>query len=339
MKTPPSTTDLDPHTLVTLLTERWELPPVTLTYLALGFGSHHWCAEATDNPSQRWFVTVDDVNQSIAGSFTQLERSLRTATVLHDRAGIEAVVAPLPDIAGDVVVGIGKAQTSWAVAVYPWLDVEPSSFGAFATSTDRLEAIRLVARLHGATPSVPAEIPRRDAMAIPHRTACDVALDRLGMPWVGGPFAEPARIATRDAEGAVRRAFHAYDRLVEAVRADSASWVITHGEPHPGNLVRCRDTRALVMVDWDTCALAPRERDLWQVFSLEPTEDELAAYREVAGDAPISDDALALYRLWWDLSEVAIYLTWFTQAHEESDDMRTGFDGLRESLEKLSIHA
>ena len=85
----------------------------------------------------------------------------------------------------------------------------------------------------------------------------------MDQPWTGGPFSEPARqVLARHAA-----------RMVELLawptgspprwRHASAPWVITHGEPHAGNVMRAADGHLLV--DWDTVALAPPERDLWMV--------------------------------------------------------------------------
>ena len=39
--------------------------------------------------------------------------------------------------------------------------------------------------------------------------------------------------------------------------------MITHGEPHPGNILRSRGR--LLLIDWDTAGVALPERDLWHV--------------------------------------------------------------------------
>jgi aminoglycoside phosphotransferase (APT) family kinase protein len=36
---------------------------------------------------------------------------------------------------------------------------------------------------------------------------------------------------------------------------------LTHGEPHPGNVIGTDD--GWLLVDWDTAAIAQPERDLW----------------------------------------------------------------------------
>ena len=52
-------TGLPDAALVDALAAEWELPVVSLEYLTIGFGSHHWRAVDTDD--RPWFVTVDDV--------------------------------------------------------------------------------------------------------------------------------------------------------------------------------------------------------------------------------------------------------------------------------------
>ncbi|MGB3328310.1 MAG: phosphotransferase [Thermomicrobiales bacterium] len=333
MNTPPPTTELDLLALTTLVAATWGLPPLTLTYQALGFGSHHWRAEAAGGVGECWFVTADE-GGGVAGSPAMLARALGTAAAVRDLAGIAEAIAPIPARDGALLATMNDGR--WTVAVYPWLAVEPSSFGAFASDDDRADAMRLVARIHAATPLVPAGLPRRDALAIAHRADLERALQRLDTPWEVGPFAEPARLQLRDAEASLNAALAEYDRLVSSVQADPAPWVITHGEPHPGNIVRLR-SGGIAIVDWDTCALAPRERDLWQLLPQDTgLEAGLAAYRAVSGDIPVSADALALYRLWWDLSEVAIYTRWFCRAHADAEDMRVGFGGLQEAMENLT---
>ena len=78
-----------------------------------------------------------------------------------------------------------------------------------------------------------------------------------------------------DRAGRLRERLADFDRRVD--EASGADLVVTHGEPHPGNLVMVEDSP--VLVDWDTVGLAPPERDLWLVAD---GPDDLARY----GGAP-----------------------------------------------------
>src|SRR6185437_11811130 len=139
-----------------------------------------------------------------------------------------------------------------------------------------------------------------------------LALAELGRPWTGGPFAEPARHLLAGAAGPVRRGLDALDRWAGA-RFSAEDLVITHGEPHPGNIIRLAAAAdadadidgaagpvsgAIMLIDWDTVGLAPPERDLWMVAT--ETGAELRRYTELTG-RPVDMAAIELYRLRWAL--------------------------------------
>ena len=83
-------------------------------------------------------------------------------------------------------------------------------------------------------------------------------------------------------------------------------------------------------VDWDTAALAPRERDLWMLAD-EP--DDLAAYAELTG-AEIDRDALDFFRLTWDLKDIAEYLNVLRSPHDENEDTRTALERITRSMSR-----
>src|SRR5262249_25249195 len=86
--------------------------------------------------------------------------------------------------------------------------------------------------------------------------------------------------------------------------------VVTHGEAHRANVLRTDE--GLALVDWDTVALAPPERDLW--FAV---DDGAAA---AALGAEVNEVALDYFRLAWDLKDVAEYLNVLRGPHCENDD-------------------
>ena len=75
---------------------------------------------------------------------------------------------------------------------------------------------------------------------------------------------------------------------------------------------------AWVLIDWETLLLAPIERDLW---NLDPTATEIEEYADATGITP--DPALLdLYRLRWDLADLAVYVRGFRSRHpgDANDD-------------------
>src|SRR5438132_110358 len=132
----------------------------------------------------------------------------------------------------------------------------------------------------------------------------------LGRPWTGGLFTEPARELLAGAAAPVRRGLDALDRWASATAAPE-NLVITHGEPHPGNIIRVAAdgsggagpaTGAIMLIDWDTVGLAPPERDLWMVAT--DTGDDLRRYTELT-DRPVAIAAIERYRPPWALHDLS----------------------------------
>ena len=117
--------------------------------------------------------------------------------------------------------------------------------------------------------------------------------------------------------------------MVADVRDRSSAWVVTHGEPKPDNLL-ATDTGPM-LVDWDTTLVAPAARDLWMVDGLD--DDLLAHYADRTGRV-VRRDELRLYRLRWDLAEIAEYVRWFTAPHTRTADSEIAWGGLSGTIEQ-----
>jgi spectinomycin phosphotransferase len=322
--------DLSPGELPGLVQCHWGLEAAELEYLPVGFGSHHWLA--VDSRGVRWFVTVDDLEAGQHGpdsdsAFAALERAYRTAAALRDQAGLDFVVSPELDREGEVIRRLGDR---YAVTVRLFVEGRSSSFGAYESADDRRGMASVLGRLHSATAQLPRGLPRTDDLAVPSRAALFAALRDLDRPWASGPFGEPTReLLARNATDLERR-FREYDELAAEVLETRDSWVITHGEPHRANAVRDATERYL-LVDWDTTLIAPRERDLRMVL-----DDELtgwAEYTAAVGAATLDERALRLYRLWWDLADIAIYAALLRGRHERTDDTAASWDALSSYLQ------
>jgi spectinomycin phosphotransferase/16S rRNA (guanine(1405)-N(7))-methyltransferase len=145
-----------------------------------------------------------------------------------------------------------------------------------------------------------------------------------------GPYTARTRTFVDVHTDALRRQFARYDDMVRVCRARDAAIVITHGEPHPGNTMRTANGWRLV--DWDTALLAPPERDLWH---LDDGDGKVgAAYRKATGTAPDAA-TIALYRLRWDLADIASYVARFRSPHGATADDEKSWRGLRSTVERL----
>jgi spectinomycin phosphotransferase len=312
--------DIGDSDVAAALARQWALTVRDMSYLPVGFGGYHWLA--VDQTGSRWFVTVSDL---AAPWVPDLPAAMQTAAWLATEAGLEFVVAPVPTRAGQVV---GSLDSRHALTLFPYVDAAPSRFEDPIDDGDRAGIIDMLAALHTAIPQG-IQVPRRP-LQLGSRQAIDHALASLGVPWNGGPYAEPGRDLLARYERPLRQAFARFDGLLDRVREAGGPYVITHGEPHPGNLLRTR--AGLCLVDWDMTALARPERDLWWVVS---GDQDAARYSWRTGWT-VNQDALALYRLRWGLDDIAEFLSEIRGPHQRTADTLVSWTGLQETLQAIT---
>ena len=102
--------------------------------------------------------------------------------------------------------------------------------------------------------------------------------------------------------------------------------MVTHGEPHPGNVMRT--PAGPVLIDWDTVALTPPERDLWLVARGD--DGRTAAHYERLTGRAVDPDALALYRHAWTLDDIAVTVYDLREPHQRDPDTEQLWDWLTE---------
>ena len=250
---------------------------------------------------------------------------MQTAAWLATQAGLGFVVAPVPTRAGQVV---GSVDSRRALMLFPYLDAASGHFEDPIDDGDRAAIIDMLARLHTVIPQG-IQVPTRP-LELASRQVIDQALGSLGVPWTGGPYAEPGRDLLARYERPLRQAFARFDGLLDRVRGAGGPYVITHGEPHPGNLLRTR--AGLCLVDWGMTALARPERDLWRVIS---GDQDAARYSWRTGWT-VNQDALALYRLRWDLDDIAGMLSQIRGPHLRTADTLMTWTELQKTLEAIT---
>jgi aminoglycoside phosphotransferase (APT) family kinase protein len=101
-------------------------------------------------------------------------------------------------------------------------------------------------------------------------------------------------------------------------------------EFNAGNVMRPANGHALV--DWDTVALAPPERDLWMVVG--DTDDAGAVYAEATG-REVDDVAVEFFRLTWDLKDITEWLNELRSPHRETEDTSRTYERLAKGVTTL----
>jgi spectinomycin phosphotransferase len=328
VRSPP--TDLATERLREELAQGWRIRAASLEYVPEGGGSHHW--RLIDDDGRPHFVTVDDLDDkdwladTRDAAFEGLADAFGTAEVLRRVAGLPFVVAPVATTGGHV---LSRLYSRYALSVFPYLAGHAYRYGPYDDPELRDRALDLVIALHRSTPTVRDRAPhyvlryggRRDLMAFLSDP------DRL---WNGGPFSEPAHDLMAKHRQDVAELVTGFDRLVEVTATACGTVVITHGEPHPANLMAVEGR--LHLVDWDTTGLAPPERDLSLIVAAPGEGSE--RYQRATG-REVDFAVVTLYRLRWYLDDLASGVRLFRNPHAENPDTRRWWEGMAPRLEQL----
>jgi spectinomycin phosphotransferase len=310
--------------IVDVVADRWALEIDALDYFPEGGGAYHWIAFADDAP--RWFLTCDDLDtKPWLGAdrdsvFDGLAAAYDTARILRNE-GLAFVIAPLAAISG---ASAERVDERHSVSVFDYIDGEPGHWGQAVRARARDDLVTMLARLHQ-TPTT-GRLAHR-GVDVPGRSYLEDALKELDRPWDGGPLSEPARRELATNAEQVVASLRELDRLAVGIGGSPSDVVVTHGEPHPGNLIHTRS--GVVLVDWDTVALAPPERDLWMIAD----DDVASAYRELTGTS-LDTEALAAYRLLWAVTDVAAFITQLRGEHRQNADAERALAALQSIFDK-----
>lgn len=136
-------------------------------------------------------------------------------------------------------------------------------------------------------------------------------------------------MAPRAAE--LSRLVSAFDCMVDDTAPAREHQVITHGEPHPANLMSV-DHR-LMLIDWDTVALAPPERDL-SLMSTRSGAVTAERYQRATG-RQLNQAVITLYQLRWYLDDLACTVKALRGHHIDTADTARWCDGLAPRLRQI----
>jgi spectinomycin phosphotransferase len=328
MRSPPP--DLAQERLADVLAEGWGLRLVSLAYVPEGGGSHHW--KLIDEDCLPYFVTVDDLDDkewlgsSREAVFDGLRSALVTATALRYEAGLDFVAAPIATRDGQ---HLRRLDGRYTASVFRFLAGRSHAFGPYPDPRLRSQVLDMIAALHQSTPAVRDCAPSH-SIRFAGQEDLVAFLFRPDDPWGSGPFAEAARRSLLPHAADLHQLVTDFDRLVEATGPARTDPVITHGEPHPANVMAV-DGR-LVLIDWDTVALGPPERDVSLVVTA--SNEGIDRYQQATG-RELRSEIIMLYRLRWYLDDVASAIRLFRNAHQNTADTRRWRLGLTRDLEQL----
>jgi len=140
------------------LEQGWGVRTASLSYLAVGFGSHHW--DVTDDTGARWFASVDELDtrrwslkEPLDSVFGRLDAGLTAAADLAG-LGLRFVLAPTRARNRRALLRLAER---FSVALTPFAAGQSFGWGDFDSAEHRRAVLDLVIAVHGA----PASARRR----------------------------------------------------------------------------------------------------------------------------------------------------------------------------------
>ncbi|PRB14445.1 phosphotransferase [Microbacterium sp. MYb62] len=308
MHTPPEGPSADE--VLQAVRSTWAPDAAQATYLPVGFGAHHWRIDGSSGPVL--FATLD-----VPSGFrtAPLIRAAYRGVLELAEGGFGGAVLPRLTRSGEVAVSTGSGLLS----VTPWLEGRSPDETEACASPHAHRVAALLAELHRSPvpPSAPKWFPRV-APGFAERLST-----RLAAPWTAGPLSSDAHRTISGARADLHDWEKRYAELIAHARSRRDRWVPTHGEPHHAN--QFLDDHELRLVDWETLAIAPPERDLRDLPE------------SVRTDFTVDTDLLELFDLEWRLVEIEEYARWFMAPHPGSEDDVIALEGLREEIEAATV--
>lgn len=288
--------DISDRDVLDLVRRHWDGAVSEVTYLPVGFGAHHWRAEARGVP--RVFVSLDlPLPRHTPAS---LEAAYASAALLAE--DLDFVWPSLPStVDGTYTVPLGPGRLS----VTRWLDGRRPAAG-------QTDLGPLLDRLH-ATPG--PEQACAWVSTVDHHLPDQLAL-LVEEPWDTGPLGEEARSLITPRLSQVRD--WSEEHAGHLATIDSASFVVTHGEPGEHNQWVAGGRTYLL--DWESLLLAPAERDLGTLLRW-GVDSERADH-----------DLVRFFDLEWRLAEIGAFTPWLAGPHDAGEDAYEALSGLRDEL-------
>jgi spectinomycin phosphotransferase len=280
---------VDTRALGALVAERYGADPARLSFAPVGGdGWHYRCPP--------YWVSVRRDRQGHAPAAYAAAAALALA-------GLEFVLAPIADATGRIVHRVGP----FPVVVLPLVE-GATLFESDLRAGEARQVARMCERLHAARCPVDLPVERFELPFAAELRAGLAAAAVAGSHT--GPYGAPLRDLVAGNRDAIAAMVDEIAALAAACRADPTPFVLTHGEPNRGNVLRDLTGR-LHLIDWGDLAHGPPERD-W------------SALADLGLTLPMRPPVARFYALRWDLGEIAEYISRFAAPHIASleDDDR-----------------
>ena len=283
--------------------------------------------------SYGYIVLSETGEKYFAKASTSVPNScLQVASFLRHQCKISGIVAPL--------------ETQERALSVPWQDFRVSLFpfiegksrwdlwkvGKDFTDTDLSQTGALLATIHGCPHTIAPDtlsVAKYD-LPLRHELHTVLAAAERKIP-SQNQYQKQLLEALATHQSSILETMDRYDELGRSAAASQTPFVITHGDPTPGNLILDAENR-LHLIDWDGVRLGPPEKDLVS-FTGERFAVVLERYlTERACDVSLYADIFGFYIYEWTLNEIRDYGTKILFKNKDTQQNEYDWESLQDYL-------
>ena len=256
------------------------------------------------------YIVVSDTGEKYfaKASTCGLNSRLQAAYHLRYRCGVKSVVAPLETQNGLLSIPWQDFQ----VALFPFIKGKSRwdlwKVGEDFTDAELHQTATLLAAIHDCTDGSASNNLAAAKYDLPLREELYVVLEAPREIPPQNQYQRELLDAIAQHRSNIFQTLERYDNLGRSAEALQTQFVITHGDPTPGNLILDTQNR-LHLIDWDGICLGPPEKDL-VAFTGERFEVVLKRYLTARQDnVSLHADIFGFYIYEWTLNEIRDYGT------------------------------
>ena len=282
--------------------------------------------------SYGYVVSSETGEKYFAKASTSVPNScLQVASLLRYQCNISGVVAPLETLEGTLSVPWQDFQ----VSLFPFIEGKSRwdlwKVGKDFTDAELTQTAGLLATIHGCTDAVAAHNRTVATYNLPLRKELHVVLEAPRKIPPQNRYQKQLLEAITQYSSEIGQTLERYDNLGRSASALQTPFVITHGDPTPGNLIMDAENR-LHIIDWDGACLAPPEKDL-VAFTGERFEVVLECYlTERQNGAALHADIFGFYIYEWTLNEIRDYGTKILFKNSDTQQNEYDWESLQDYL-------
>ena len=282
--------------------------------------------------SYGYVIASETGEKYFAKSSTSVPNScLQVASLLRHQGNISGIVAPLETQNGELSV----PWQDFRVSLFPFIEGKSRwdlwKVGKDFTDTELSQTAALLATIHGSTDALAFNSLTVAKYDLPLRHELHPVLEAPEKILARNGYQKRLLEAIVQYRSEVLQTLERYDSLGRLAMARQTPFVITHGDPTPGNLILDTENR-LHLIDWDGVCLGPPEKDLVS-FTGERFEIVLEAYlTKRQSDVSLHTDIFGFYIYEWTLNEIRDYGTKILFKNDDVQQNEYDWESLQDYL-------